>query len=57
MTQLLRLSQVYRQMPELRTVKHGLANVFLREPRGSLSLNENCDPTVRCFGVARFWVQ
>jgi secondary thiamine-phosphate synthase enzyme len=35
------------QLPELKTIKIGLAHFFLQHTSASLSLNENADPSVR----------
>jgi secondary thiamine-phosphate synthase enzyme len=40
-------SEVVEALPELRTVRAGLLQVFIRHTSASLTLNENADPTVR----------
>eukprot|EP00958_Prasinococcus_capsulatus_P022181 scaffold3100_cov403-Prasinococcus_capsulatus_cf.AAC.6 len=40
-------SSVLKQIPELKEVTAGLANLWLRDSTASLSVNENADPTVR----------
>ena len=39
--------EVLAQIPELRSLKIGLLNVFIKHTSASLSINENADPTVR----------
>ena len=39
--------EVLSQVPELRSVKVGLLNVFIKHTSASLTINENADPTVR----------
>lgn len=39
--------EILSQLPELKTVKLGLAHFFLQHTSASLSINENADPTVR----------
>jgi secondary thiamine-phosphate synthase enzyme len=39
--------EVVRELPELRDLKVGMMNVFIRHTSASLTLNENADPTVR----------
>ncbi|KAG9305390.1 hypothetical protein G9A89_011523 [Geosiphon pyriformis] len=40
-------SEIERQIPELKTFKVGVANVFIQHTSASLCLNENADPDVR----------
>ena len=35
------------QLPELRNISVGLANFFLLHSSAALTINENCDPSVR----------
>ncbi len=39
--------EILRELPELRTLKAGMLNLFLLHTSASLTLNENADPTVR----------
>lgn len=39
--------EIVRQLPELRKLKLGLLNVFIKHSSASLTINENADPTVR----------
>jgi secondary thiamine-phosphate synthase enzyme len=39
--------ELLRALPELRTLKIGMLNVFLQHTSAALTLNENADPTVR----------
>jgi secondary thiamine-phosphate synthase enzyme len=39
--------ELLRELPELRTIKIGMMNVFIMHTSASLTLNENADPTVR----------
>jgi len=39
--------RVLEDVPEIRSVKAGIANFFLQTPDGALTINENADPTVR----------
>jgi secondary thiamine-phosphate synthase enzyme len=39
--------ELLRALPELRDIKIGMMNVFIRHTSASLTLNENADPTVR----------
>lgn len=39
--------EIVRALPELRTVRVGMMNVFIQHTSASLTLNENADPTVR----------
>jgi secondary thiamine-phosphate synthase enzyme len=40
-------SEVVAQLPELQTVKVGLAHFYLQHTSASLAVNENADPSVR----------
>ena len=40
-------TDVVRAMPELRTIKAGMCQVFIQHTSASLTINENADPTVR----------
>lgn len=40
-------SEIMAQLPELQTVRIGLAHLFILHTSASLALNENADPTVR----------
>jgi len=39
--------EIVAQIPELRTIRHGLLHIFIKHSSASLTLNENADPTVR----------
>ncbi|KAJ3095423.1 hypothetical protein HDU96_001183, partial [Phlyctochytrium bullatum] len=39
--------EILRKIPELSSIKVGLANIFLQHTSASLTLNENADPDVR----------
>lgn len=39
--------EVVEQLHDLKTLKTGLAHIFIRHTSASLSINENADPTVR----------
>ncbi len=39
--------EIVNQLPELREIEIGLANVFLQHTSASLAINENADPDVR----------
>lgn len=39
--------EVVRALPELKQVKMGVLNVFIKHTSASLCINENADPTVR----------
>jgi secondary thiamine-phosphate synthase enzyme len=39
--------ELLRELPELRSFKVGMMNVFIMHTSASLTLNENADPTVR----------
>lgn len=38
---------VLAHLPELKDIKHGIANIFIKHTSASLSINENADPSVR----------
>lgn len=38
---------IEREIPQLREISIGIANIFLRHTSASLCINENADPTVR----------
>jgi secondary thiamine-phosphate synthase enzyme len=40
-------NEILAQLPELKTIKVGLLNVFIKHTSASLTINENADPTVR----------
>jgi secondary thiamine-phosphate synthase enzyme len=40
-------SEIVSQIPELKTITHGILLVFIKHTSASLTLNENADPTVR----------
>ena len=40
-------SEIERQLPELRNIKAGVANIMIQHTSASLTINENADPTVR----------
>lgn len=39
--------EILSQIPELKKIKLGIANIFIKHTSASLSINENADPTVR----------
>jgi secondary thiamine-phosphate synthase enzyme len=39
--------EIVSQIPELRTIQHGVLHVFIKHTSASLTINENADPTVR----------
>ena len=39
--------EILRQVPEIRDISKGMANIFIKHTSASLSINENADPTVR----------
>jgi secondary thiamine-phosphate synthase enzyme len=39
--------EVTRHVPEIKTIKTGIAHIFIKHTSASLTLNENADPTVR----------
>jgi len=39
--------EILHNLPELKTIKVGLFNAFIKHTSASLTLNENADPTVR----------
>lgn len=38
---------IIESLPEIKTVKIGFLQVFIKHTSASLTINENCDPTVR----------
>ncbi|CAN0503329.1 unnamed protein product, partial [Ectocarpus sp. 12 AP-2014] len=40
-------SEISKQVPELRSFRVGMANIFLKHTSASLTINENADPDVR----------
>lgn len=40
-------SELLEQLPEISSIKVGLAHFFIKHTSASLSINENADPTVR----------
>jgi secondary thiamine-phosphate synthase enzyme len=47
-------SELLAQLPELRTLRTGLAHFFIQHTTASLALNENADPDVRADVEAHF---
>ncbi|MBO6794903.1 MAG: YjbQ family protein [Balneolaceae bacterium] len=39
--------ELLEQIPELNTIKSGMAHIFIMHTSASLTINENADPTVR----------
>jgi secondary thiamine-phosphate synthase enzyme len=39
--------EILENIPELKKIKTGLANIFIKHTSASLTINENADPTVR----------
>jgi len=39
--------EILQQIPELKHIKQGICNVFIKHTSASLSINENADPSVR----------
>jgi secondary thiamine-phosphate synthase enzyme len=39
--------EILQQIPELKQIKQGICNVFIKHTSASLSINENADPSVR----------
>ncbi|HWA06602.1 MAG TPA: secondary thiamine-phosphate synthase enzyme YjbQ, partial [Ignavibacteria bacterium] len=39
--------EVLQHIPELKQIKSGIANIFIKHTSASLSINENADPSVR----------
>ena len=39
--------EIVRQLPELRVIRIGMMNLFIKHTSASLTINENADPTVR----------
>jgi secondary thiamine-phosphate synthase enzyme len=40
-------SDIEQQMPELRSIRCGMAHIFIQHTSAGLTINENADPTVR----------
>ncbi|MGE5458795.1 MAG: secondary thiamine-phosphate synthase enzyme YjbQ [Methanococcaceae archaeon] len=40
-------NEILRQFPEIKTIKKGIANIFIKHTSASLTINENADPDVR----------
>lgn len=40
-------NEILVQLPELKTIRVGLLNVFIKHTSAALTINENADPTVR----------
>lgn len=40
-------NEILENIPEIKNIKTGIANVFIQHTSASLSINENADPTVR----------
>ncbi len=39
--------EILRELPELREIRVGIMNVFIKHTSASLTINENADPSVR----------
>lgn len=39
--------EILSYIPELKNIKQGMANIFIKHTSASLSINENADPSVR----------
>ena len=39
--------EILQNIPELKQIKTGIANIFIKHTSASLSINENADPSVR----------
>ena len=39
--------EILQHIPELKQIKTGIANIFIKHTSASLSINENADPSVR----------
>lgn len=39
--------EILRQLPELKNISKGTANIFIQHTSASLTINENADPDVR----------
>ena len=39
--------EIFRQIPEIKAIQKGMANIFIKHTSASLAINENADPTVR----------
>ncbi len=46
--------EILRQIPEIKNIKKGMANIFIKHTSASLAINENADPTVRTDMEAHF---
>lgn len=40
-------SEILEQIPEIKNIRAGVANIFIKHTSASLSINENADPSVR----------
>ena len=40
-------SEIVSHLPELKTIKTGIAHIFIQHTSASLTINENADPSVR----------
>lgn len=40
-------SEILEQVPEIKNIRTGIANIFIKHTSASLSINENADPSVR----------
>ena len=40
-------SEILSQVPELKSISAGIANIFIKHTSASLTINENADPSVR----------
>lgn len=40
-------NEILNNLPELKDIKNGIANIFIKHTSASLTINENADPTVR----------
>ena len=40
-------SEILSQLPELKNISAGIANIFIKHTSASLTINENADPSVR----------
>ena len=39
--------EILKQIPEIKEISIGMLNLFIKHTSASISINENCDPTVR----------
>ncbi|MEX0845577.1 MAG: secondary thiamine-phosphate synthase enzyme YjbQ [Balneolaceae bacterium] len=39
--------EILREIPEIKTIKTGLAHIFIKHTSAGLTINENADPSVR----------